>query len=152
GSRNMQAFALLRAAAAQHKPILLKRGMAATVEEWLLAGEYCLLHGAPTVVFCERGIRGFDASTRNPLDLGPGRLLSGVHRQPVVVAPSHALGRRDLIPALSRAALAAGACGLMIETHDHPGAALSDGPQALAPVQLERLIASLPVECRMDPA
>jgi 3-deoxy-7-phosphoheptulonate synthase len=117
--------------------------MAATVDEWLLAGEYCLVHGAPSVVFCERGIRGFDPSTRNLLDLGAVALLAGVHRLPVIVDPSHGAGRRDLLPALSRAALAAGACGVMLETHDDPGAALSDGPQALPPEQLESLLRGL---------
>lgn len=143
GSRNMQNSALLRAASAEAKPILLKRGMASTVDEWLLAGEYCLVHGASAVVFCERGIRGFDPSTRNLLDLGSVALLSQVHRLPVIVDPSHGAGRRDLLPALSRAALAAGACGLMLETHDDPGSALSDGPQALPPEELETLLDSL---------
>ncbi|HUF11592.1 MAG TPA: 3-deoxy-7-phosphoheptulonate synthase [Longimicrobiales bacterium] len=143
GSRNMQNFALLRAAAVQNRPMLLKRGMAATVDEWLLAGEYCLVHGAPSVVFCERGIRGFDPSTRNLLDLGAVALLANVHRLPVIVDPSHGAGRRDLLPALSRAALAAGACGVMLETHDDPGSALSDGPQALPPEQLESLLRGL---------
>lgn len=143
GSRSMQNSALLRAVAVEEKPVLLKRGMAATVEEWLLAGEYCLVHGAPAVIFCERGIRGFDPSTRNLLDLGAVALLSQVHRLPVIVDPSHGAGRRDLLPALSRAAMAAGACGLMLETHDDPGSALSDGAQALPPAELETLIAEL---------
>ncbi len=131
GSRNMQNSALLQAASSQGHPILLKRGMASTIQEWLLAGEYCLLHGAPGVVFCERGIRSFDSSTRNLLDLGAVALLSRVHGLPVVVDPSHATGRRDLIRPLSLAALAAGAAGLMIETHPEPGASLSDASQAL---------------------
>lgn len=143
GCRNMQNYSLLASAAAQRKPILLKRGMSATVEEWLLAAEYCLLHGAPFVVFCERGIRGFDASTRNLLDLGAAALLSHVYGLPVLVDPSHACGRRDLIPALSRAALAVGAAGLLLETHDAPGDALSDGPQALSPTELEAIAADL---------
>ncbi len=143
GSRNMQNFALLRAAARQGKPLLIKRGMAATIDEWLLAGEHCLVHGAPAVVFCERGIRGFDSSTRNLLDLGAVALLSQVYRLPVIVDPSHAVGRRDLVPALSRAAIAGGAAGLMLETHDDPGRALSDGPQALLPDQLAALLADL---------
>lgn len=146
GSRNMQNFALLRAAAREHKPVLIKRGMAATIDEWLLAGEHCLLHGAPAVVFCERGIRGFDSSTRNLLDLGAVALLSQVYRLPVIVDPSHAVGRRDLVPVLSRAAIAAGAAGLMLETHDEPGRALSDGPQALLPDQLAELLADLGAE------
>lgn len=143
GSRNMYNYPLLRAAARTGRPVLLKRGMTATVEEWLSAGEYCLVHGAAGVVLCERGVRGFDPSTRNLLDLGAVALLGLVRRQPVVVDPSHALGRRDLIPALSRAALCAGAAGLLIETHDDPGAALSDGPQALLPDELAALLRDL---------
>jgi 3-deoxy-7-phosphoheptulonate synthase len=132
GSRNMQNFALLATVGRTGKPVLLKRGMAATVKEWLLAGEHCLASGAAAVIFCERGIRGFDPSVRNLLDLGSVALLSHVHHQPVIVDPSHAVGRRDLIEPLSWAALAAGACGLLVETHPDPGNALSDGPQALS--------------------
>ena len=143
GSRNMQNFSLLKAIGRSGRPVLLKRAMAATVEEWLLAGEYLLKHGAPGVIFCERGIRGFDPSTRNLLDLGAVALLASVHRLPVVVDPSHATGRRDLVLPLARAALAAGAAGVMIETHDDPGRALSDGPQALLPEQLRETITSL---------
>jgi len=139
GSRNMQNFSLLKVAGKVGRPVLLKRAMAATVEEWLLAGEYLLTHGAPGVIFCERGIRGFDGSTRNLLDLGAVALLSAVYRLPVVVDPSHATGRRDLVLPLARAALAAGAAGVMIETHDDPSQALSDGPQALLPWQLREL-------------
>jgi 3-deoxy-7-phosphoheptulonate synthase len=139
GSRNMQNFSLLKVAGKAGRPVLLKRAMAATVEEWLLAGEYLLAHGAPGVIFCERGIRGFDGSTRNLLDLGAVALLAAVHRLPVIVDPSHATGRRDLVLPLARAALAAGAAGVMIETHDDPAQALSDGPQALAPAQLRDL-------------
>jgi 3-deoxy-7-phosphoheptulonate synthase len=131
GSRNMQNSVLLRAASSTDRPILLKRGMAATIEEWLLAAEYCLVHGAPGVVFCERGIRSFDASTRNLLDLGAVALLSHVFGLPVVVDPSHATGRRDLLRPLSHAALSAGAAGVMIETHPEPGRSLSDASQAL---------------------
>lgn len=131
GSRSMHNPPLLRAAGATGKPILLKRGMAATVDEWLLAAEYCLTSGAPGVIFCERGLRGFERSTRHMLDLGSVALLAHVHRLPVIVDPSHAAGRRDLIVPLGRAAVAAGAAGLIVETHDDPGSALSDGPQAL---------------------
>jgi 3-deoxy-7-phosphoheptulonate synthase len=131
GSRNMQNSVLLRAAAAQGRPILLKRGLASTIQEWLLAAEYCLVHGAPGVVFCERGIRSFDASTRNVLDLGAVALLAHVHGLAVVVDPSHATGRRDLLRPLSLAALSAGAAGVMIETHPEPGSSLSDASQAL---------------------
>jgi 3-deoxy-7-phosphoheptulonate synthase len=139
GSRNMQNFALLKAVGGTQKPVLLKRSMSATIDEWLHAGEYLLAHGARGVAFCERGIRGFDGSTRNLLDLGAVALLSHVHRLPVVVDPSHATGRRDLIVPLARAALAAGAAGVMIEVHDDPARARSDGAQALAPDALREL-------------
>ena len=154
GSRNMQNFALLRAAGAAKRPVLLKRAMSATVEEWLLAGEYLLTHGAPGVVFCERGIRGFDPSTRNLLDLGAVALLAHAHRLPVIVDPSHALGRRDLIAPLARAGLAAGAAGLMIETHPSPGESKSDGPQAVPLADMAALVASLglPSPRRHEPA
>ncbi len=143
GSRNMQAFGLLKAVGSAGMPVLLKRGMAATVEEWLLSAEHLLLAGAKGVVFCERGLRSFDPSTRNLLDLGAVALIAHVHRLPVVVDPSHAAGRRDLIAPLSRAALAAGAHGLMVECHPHPEHAKSDGPQALDPGELAQLAAQL---------
>ncbi len=133
GSRNMQNFSLLAAAGAANKPILLKRGLSATVEEWQLAAEHCLAHGAECVVFCERGIRSFDPSTRNLVDLGAVALLSHVYGRVVIVDPSHGAGRRDLMAPLARAALAAGAAGVMLEVHDDPGQALSDGSQALTP-------------------
>jgi 3-deoxy-7-phosphoheptulonate synthase len=152
GSRSMHAPALLRAVGAARRPVLLKRGMAATVEEWLLAGESLLRHGAPAVVFCERGVRGFDASTRNLLDLSAVALLGGVHRLPVVVDPSHAAGRRDLIGPLSRAARAAGAVGLLVETHDDPGTARSDGPQALDANEFDQLAAELGLAATPSPA
>ena len=131
GSRNMQNSPLLEEASAAGRPILLKRGMAATIDEWLLAGEHCLVSGAPGVVLCERGIRSFDPRTRNLLDLGAVALLGRVHGLPVIVDPSHATGRRDLLLPLSRAAVAAGAAGIMVETHPDPGSALSDASQAL---------------------
>jgi 3-deoxy-7-phosphoheptulonate synthase len=143
GSRNMQNFSLLKAIGKAGKPVLLKRGMAATIEEWLLAGEYLLANGAKGVVFCERGIRGFDDSTRNLLDIGAVALLRYVHRLPVIVDPSHGAGRRDLVLPLGRAALSAGAAGLMIETHPDPGAALSDGPQAVPLAELGAVLGEL---------
>ena len=143
GSRNMHNYALLKAVGATKRPVLLKRGMAATVEEWLLAGEYLLAAGASAVVFCERGIRSFDETTRNLLDLGAVALLAHVLRAPVVVDPSHGTGRRDLILPMGRAALAAGAAGLMIETHESPGEAKSDGPQAVPLDQIGALLRSL---------
>jgi 3-deoxy-7-phosphoheptulonate synthase len=143
GSRNMHNYALLKAIGRTGRPALLKRGMAATVDEWLQAGEYLLAAGAGGVIFCERGIRGFDESTRNLLDLGAVALLAHVHRVPVIVDPSHGAGRRDLIRPLGRAALAAGAAGLMIETHDDPGLAWSDGPQAVPLDELPALLRDL---------
>jgi 3-deoxy-7-phosphoheptulonate synthase len=151
GSRNMQSFALLRAVGAAGRPVLLKRGMSATIEEWLLAGEYLLHHGAPSVILCERGVRGFDTATRNLLDLGAVALCAHVHRLPIVVDPSHGAGRRDLIAPLAKAALAAGASGLLIETHADPGNALSDGPQALSPADLGSLIRSIAREVEATP-
>jgi 3-deoxy-7-phosphoheptulonate synthase len=143
GSRNMHNYALLKAVGRTGRPVLLKRGMAATVAEWLQAGEYLLAGGASGVVFCERGIRSFDDSTRNLVDVGAVALLSHVHRLPVIVDPSHGAGRRDLILPLGRAALAAGAAGLMIESHDDPAHALSDGPQAIPLGELGALIHAL---------
>jgi 3-deoxy-7-phosphoheptulonate synthase len=140
GSRNMHNYSLLRAVGRTGRPVLLKRGMAATVEEWLQAAEHCLVHGAAGVLLCERGIRGFDASTRNVLDLGTVALLAHVHGLPVIVDPSHGAGRRDLVVPLARAALAAGAAGLLVETHEDPGSALSDGPQALPLEDLRALV------------
>lgn len=136
GARNMQNFALLAAAGATGKPVLLKRGLAATIEEWLLAGEHLLAAGAAGVVFCERGIRGTDPATRFLLDLSAVALLSHIHRQPVVCDPSHGTGRRDLVPVMSRTALTAGAHGLLVEVHPDAREAQSDGPQALDPATL----------------
>jgi 3-deoxy-7-phosphoheptulonate synthase len=143
GSRNMHNYALLKAVGRTHRPVLLKRGMAATVDEWLQSGEYLLAGGAASVIFCERGVRSFDGSTRNLLDLGAVALLSHVHGLPVVVDPSHGTGRRDLVLPLARASLAAGAAGVMIETHDDPSRALSDGPQAIPLAELGGLLREL---------
>jgi 3-deoxy-7-phosphoheptulonate synthase len=141
GSRNMQNFALLRAVGTSRKPIMLKRGRAATVEDWLLAAEHALDAGVPQVVFCERGVRGFDPAMRNLLDLGAVALLKYVHRQPIIVDPSHGCGRRDLVVPLARAAYAAGADGVMVEVHPEPESALSDGAQALEDRELCALAA-----------
>jgi 3-deoxy-7-phosphoheptulonate synthase len=143
GTRNMHNFRLLEAAGETKKPVLLKRGFAATIDEWLLAAEYLLAHGAPAVILCERGIRSFDASQRFLLDLGAVALLSRVHGLPVVVDPSHAAGRRDLVLPLARAGLAAGAAGLLVETHPDPAHALSDGPQAVLLSEFGSLCAGL---------
>jgi len=143
GSRNMQNYALLHAVGRAGRPVLLKRGMAATIDEWLLAAEHLLSGGARGVILCERGVQGFDPRTRNFLDLGAVAVVRHQHRLPVVVDPSHATGRRDLVPPLAKAALAAGAAGLLIEAHPHAATAKSDGPQALAPEELVALGASL---------
>jgi len=139
GSRNMQNFPLLKALGRQEKPVLLKRGLAATREEFLLAAEYILAGGNAKVLLCERGVRSFDPALRHTLDLGSVVLLKAMTHLPVLVDPSHAAGRRDLVLPMARAAAAAGADGLLLEIHPDPARALSDGPQALLPEDLLRL-------------
>ncbi len=139
GARSMHSGALLRAVGAAKKPVLLKRAFSATLEEWLLAGEALLLHGAPVVLFCERGVRGPDNGMRNVLDVGAIAVLAHAHGLPVFVDPSHAAGRRDLVVPLAHAGLAAGACGVVVEVHDRPADALSDAPQAVPPRTLTAL-------------
>ena len=146
GSRNMQNFALLRAVGQTRQPIMLKRGRAATVEDWLLAAEHALDAGVSQVVFCERGIRGFDPAMRNLLDLGAVALLKHVHNQTVIVDPSHGCGRRDLVLPMAKAAYAAGADGVMVEVHPHSETALSDGAQALAAGELQSLASEIGVQ------
>ena len=131
GARNMQNFTLLRAAARSGKPILLKRGAGAMVEEWLMAAEYILAEGNPNVVLCERGIRTFERATRHTLDLNAVVMLRDRTHLPVIVDPSHAAGVRSLVAPLSLGSLAAGACGLIVEVHPDPAAAMSDGAQSL---------------------
>ncbi|MFT5233601.1 MAG: 3-deoxy-7-phosphoheptulonate synthase [Candidatus Krumholzibacteriia bacterium] len=131
GSRNVQNFPLLREAGASGVPVLLKRGMMTTIDEWLSAAEHLLAAGAKDVVFCERGIRTFEPSMRNTLDVGAIAVLKERTHLPVIVDPSHAAGDRKYVAALARAAVAAGADGLMIETHQNPDAALSDAAQTL---------------------
>ena len=133
GARNMQNFELLKLAGTVNKPIILKRGLAATIEEWLLAAEYILSSGNPRVILCERGIRTFETSTRNTLDISSVGVAKALSHLPVIIDPSHAAGRRDIIPALAKGAIAAGADGLLIEMHPNPAEALSDGPQSLTP-------------------
>jgi 3-deoxy-7-phosphoheptulonate synthase len=131
GARNMQNFSLLRRVAQTDRPVLLKRGPSATIKEWLLAAEYLLAGGNPRVVLCERGIKTFETHTRNTLDLAAVAAAKELTHLPVIADPSHGTGRRSLIPAMSRAALGAGADGLIIEVHPCPERALSDGPQSL---------------------
>jgi 3-deoxy-7-phosphoheptulonate synthase len=143
GARNMQNYALLRELARAKKPVLLKRGSSATIAEWLLAAEYLLAGGNPNVVLCERGIRTFETATRNTLDLAGVALVKQLSHLPVIVDPSHATGMRALVPAASRAAIAVGADGLLIEVHPRPDEAWSDGAQSLDPEAFAALIGEL---------
>lgn len=143
GARNMQNFRLLRLAGRAGKPILLKRGLSATVEEWLMAAEYIVSAGNGEVILCERGIRTFENSTRNTLDLSAVALAKRLTHLPVIVDPSHATGKRELVGPMSRAAVAAGADGLIIEVHPDPAAALCDGHQSLEPDEFDRLMTKL---------
>ncbi len=140
GARSMQNFPLLRAAGRSGKPILLKRGNSAPVEEFLLAAEYILLEGNPNVILCERGIRTFETATRNTLDLNAVPVLKARTHLPVIVDPSHGTGRREAVAAMAKAAVAAGADGLMVEVHPDPGRALSDGDQSLTPAEFRELM------------
>src|SRR5213082_1931090 len=142
GSRNMQNFPLLMAAGRNTpgRPVMLKRGFAATIDEWLLAAEYIVAAGNPNVILCERGIRSFDLSTRNVLDLACVPLLHELTHLPVIVDPSHATGRRELVPPMSRAAIAAGAEGLILEVHPDPNSALCDGRQSITAEQLHTIV------------
>lgn len=143
GARNMQNYYLLRELGKIRKPVLLKRGLSATIEEWLMAAEYILSGGNYDVILCERGIRTFEPYTRNTLDLSAVPLVKQLSHLPIIVDPSHGTGLSGLVPAMSKAALAAGADGLMIEVHPNPQEALSDGPQSLTPEQFSRLVKEL---------
>ncbi|MCS6852496.1 MAG: 3-deoxy-7-phosphoheptulonate synthase [Gemmataceae bacterium] len=140
GARNMQNFDLLREVGQTKRPVLLKRGMSATVRDLLMSAEYILAEGNQQVVLCERGVRSFEDSTRNMLDLSAVPNVKGQSPLPIIVDPSHATGRPDLIPAMARAAVAAGADGIHVEVHNCPEKALSDGPQALLPQQFQELM------------
>lgn len=139
GARNMQNFDLLKAIGKTNKPVLLKRGMSATIQEWLMSAEYIMSEGNENVILCERGIRTFETTTRNTQDLSSIAVVKSLSHLPVVIDPSHAAGRRDIIESLSLAAVAAGADGLIIETHPDPDNAESDGAQCLYPEQFDRL-------------
>lgn len=143
GSRNMQNFELLKALGKVKKPVLLKRGLSATIEEFILAAEYLLSHGNANVILCERGIRSFDKYTRNVLDLAAVVALKQLTHLPVIVDPSHATGRRELIADLSRAAIACGADGLIIECHPEPDASVSDAQQAISLEDMQEIVNSL---------
>ncbi|MDP9239335.1 MAG: 3-deoxy-7-phosphoheptulonate synthase, partial [Actinomycetota bacterium] len=143
GTRNMQNFALLQAVGAVGKPVLLKRGLTATYEEWLMAAEYVAQRGNLDIVLCERGVRGFETSIRNMLDISAVPMVHGLSHLPVIVDPSHAAGRLDLVVPLARAAIAAGADGVMVDVHAHPEQARCDGPQALHGASLDELADSV---------
>lgn len=143
GSRNMQNFPLLKEAGMSRKPILLKRGMMATIEEFLLAAEYILSQGNDQVILCERGIRTFETSTRNTLDLSAVPMLKMLTHLPVIVDPSHGTGLRWMVPAMAKAAVAAGADGLIMEVHYHPEKALCDGYQSLSLDEFNLLMTDL---------
>lgn len=143
GARNMQNFDLLKELGATKKPVLLKRGMSATVKDLLMSAEYILASGNKDVVLCERGVRSFEDSTRNMLDMAAVPNVKGQSHLPIIVDPSHATGRPDLIPPMACAAIAAGADGVHVEVHDCPEKAFSDGPQALLPNQFETLMVNI---------
>jgi 3-deoxy-7-phosphoheptulonate synthase len=143
GTRNMQNFALLQAVGAAGKPVMLKRGMTATIEEWLMAAEYIAQRGNLDIVLCERGIRTFERATRNTLDISAVPVAHGLSHLPVVVDPSHSGGRRDLVVPLSRAAIAVGADGIIVDVHPDPESALCDGPQALVNGDLRALASAV---------
>jgi 3-deoxy-7-phosphoheptulonate synthase len=143
GARNMQNFTLLRELGRTRTPIMLKRGISATIEEWLLSAEYILAGGNMNVMLCERGIRTFESYTRNTLDVSAIPVVHKLSHLPIIADPSHGSGRRDMVASMARAAVAAGADGLIIEVHNDPDHALSDGAQSLFPNQFDRLMAEL---------
>jgi 3-deoxy-7-phosphoheptulonate synthase len=140
GARNMQNYSLLKRAGRCAKPILLKRGLSATIQELLLSAEYILAEGNPNVILCERGVRGFDPATRNIFDLSAIAVVHGLSHLPIIADPSHGTGHRDMVIPMARAAVAAGADGLLVEVHPTPDRALSDGAQSLYPEQFDRMM------------
>ena len=145
GARNMQNFALLHAAGESQRPVLLKRGNSATIEEFLMAAEYILSHGNRRVILCERGIRTFETATRNTTDINAVPVLKSLTHLPVILDPSHSTGNWEYVPAIARAGIAAGADGLIIEVHAHPEAAMSDGAQSLKPERFADLVGQIRV-------
>jgi len=143
GARNMQNFSLLEAVGEQGKPVMLKRGLSATIQEFMMAAEYILKQGNYQVILCERGIRTFETMTRNTMDLGSIPLIKRLTHLPIIIDPSHGTGDRQSVPPLARAAVALGADGLMVEVHPDPSKALSDGPQSLTPDAFQELMGSL---------
>ena len=140
GARSMQNYPLLKECGKLRKPIMVKRGLAATITEWLLSAEYILAEGNPNVMLCERGIRSFDTTTRNLFDIAAIAVVHGLSHLPVIADPSHGTGHRDMVPPMARAAVAAGADGLLVEVHPNPERAMSDGAQSLYPEQFEKMM------------
>ena len=140
GARNMQNYSLLKKVGRVGKPVLLKRGMAATIQELLLSAEYILAEGNPDVILCERGVRGFDSATRNVFDLSAIPAVHAMSHLPIIADPSHGTGHRDMVIPMARAAVAAGADGILVEVHPAPEEALSDGAQSLYPEQFDRMM------------
>jgi 3-deoxy-7-phosphoheptulonate synthase len=145
GARNMQNFNLLKELGFINKPVMIKRGLSATIEEWLMAAEYVLSGGNRDVILCERGIRTFEVATRNTLDISAIPVVKQLSHLPVLVDPSHATGLRDKVAPMSRASVAAGADGLIIEVHNNPPKALCDGAQSLYPEQFDKLFNELKI-------
>ncbi|NLM58755.1 MAG: 3-deoxy-7-phosphoheptulonate synthase, partial [Clostridium sp.] len=143
GARNMQNFRLLKEVGMYQKPVLLKRGVAATIEEWLMAAEYIISEGNPNVILCERGIRTYETATRNTIDMSAIPVIKELSHLPIILDPSHAAGTWKYVNALSKGAIATGADGLIIEVHSSPDAALCDGPQSLLPSKFEQLMKEL---------
>ena len=140
GARNMQNYSLLKKVGRAGKPVLLKRGMSATIQELLLSAEYILAEGNPDVILCERGVRGFDSATRNLFDLSAIPVVHAMSHLPIIADPSHGTGHRDMVIPMARAAVAAGADGILVEVHPAPDQALSDGAQSLYPKQFEKMM------------
>jgi 3-deoxy-7-phosphoheptulonate synthase len=149
GARNMQNFALLKSLGACGRPVLLKRGLSSTIKELLMSAEYIVAHGNPSVILCERGIRTFETATRNTCDIAAVPVLNELTHLPVVLDPSHATGKRSLVPALSRAGVAVGADGLIVEVHPCPEKAVSDGAQSLTLEGFRRMMIDLEAYIRL---
>jgi len=143
GARNMQNFSLLKRAGKLRMPVMIKRGLSATLDEFLMAAEYVMSEGNYEVILCERGVRTFADHTRNTLDLSIIPAVQRVSHLPILVDPSHATGKRDSVLPMARAAIASGADGVLVEVHDHPDKALSDGPQSIYPDQFAKMMAEL---------
>ncbi len=150
GSRNMQNFSLLEELGRFNKPVILKRGLSATIEEWLLAAEYIVAGGNRQVILCERGIRTFEPYSRNTVDIGAVPLIKELSHLPIIVDPSHATGQWKMVSPVAKAAIAAGADGLMIEVHPDPDRALSDGKQSLTPANFEQLYGQIQKLAALD--